>query len=304
MNTLYDLLGALPNDGAEGLRTAFRRAVKGAHPDIHPGDPDAALKFRQIVRANDILTDDEQRAAYDHLLKLAHLEQKEVSRHTVAAIRTRRLVSGVMALVGASLVAAGGFLLFTHVSAASIATADSADVGPRKPSETATIPVTEASFRPDKSAPAARDESAIPAAAIAPPAATHLSDAEGGAANAAPDTDASGDRFFQARGIYVGGPAGAMASLDLAVDHKLLPAYVDPGVIFYRAKKLRHAFGQSAPAKRVKAAGGSKSPSALASRPQVDRTATAPLVTPWSQTRIAAQDPSREGGGVASSGLR
>ena len=51
MNTLYDLLGALPHDDAEGLRTAFRQAVKGAHPDIRPGDPDAALKFRQIVRA-------------------------------------------------------------------------------------------------------------------------------------------------------------------------------------------------------------------------------------------------------------
>ena len=51
MNTLYDLLGALPHDDAEGLRTAFRQAVKGAHPGIRPGDPDAALKFRQIVRA-------------------------------------------------------------------------------------------------------------------------------------------------------------------------------------------------------------------------------------------------------------
>jgi curved DNA-binding protein CbpA len=57
MKTLYDLLGALPNDDAEGLRTAFRQAVKGAHPDIRPGDQDAALKFRQIVRANEILAD-------------------------------------------------------------------------------------------------------------------------------------------------------------------------------------------------------------------------------------------------------
>jgi len=39
---------------------------QGAHPDIKPGDPDAALKFRQIVRANEILGDVEQRAAYDH----------------------------------------------------------------------------------------------------------------------------------------------------------------------------------------------------------------------------------------------
>jgi len=31
MDTLYDLLGALPRDDAEGLRTAFRSAVKGTH---------------------------------------------------------------------------------------------------------------------------------------------------------------------------------------------------------------------------------------------------------------------------------
>ena len=46
MDTLYDLLGALPRDDADGLRTAFRRAVKGAHPDLRPGDPDAAIRFR------------------------------------------------------------------------------------------------------------------------------------------------------------------------------------------------------------------------------------------------------------------
>jgi len=57
METLYDLLGALPRDEAEDLRAAFRRAVKGTHPDIRPGDPEAALKFRQIVRANEILAD-------------------------------------------------------------------------------------------------------------------------------------------------------------------------------------------------------------------------------------------------------
>ena len=73
METLYDLLGALPNDDAEGLRAAFRRAVKGAHPDIRPGDPEAALKFRGIVRANEILGDVELRAAYDELLELARL---------------------------------------------------------------------------------------------------------------------------------------------------------------------------------------------------------------------------------------
>jgi tetratricopeptide (TPR) repeat protein len=77
METLYDLLGALPRDDADELRSAFRRAVKGAHPDLNPNDPLAGQKFREIVRANDILGDEDQRAAYDHLLDLAHREERK-----------------------------------------------------------------------------------------------------------------------------------------------------------------------------------------------------------------------------------
>jgi curved DNA-binding protein CbpA len=118
MNTLYDLLGALPHDNAEALRAAFRRAVKGAHPDVRPDDPEAALKFREIVRANDILGDEEQRAAYDHLLELARLEQQSEARHAIAA-RVHKFASGVIALASASVVTVGGYLLFMHMSAAS-----------------------------------------------------------------------------------------------------------------------------------------------------------------------------------------
>jgi hypothetical protein len=49
MKVLYDLLGTLPHDDAEGLRTAFRRAIKGAHPDIRPGDSDGVrLENRRV----------------------------------------------------------------------------------------------------------------------------------------------------------------------------------------------------------------------------------------------------------------
>jgi len=107
MDTLYDLLGALPRDDAEGLRAAFRRAVKGVHPDLNPDDPDAGQKFRQIVRAQEILLDGEQRAAYDHLLELARIEVVEHAR----AGRIHRLSSWVMALAGASAVSIGGLAL-------------------------------------------------------------------------------------------------------------------------------------------------------------------------------------------------
>ncbi|MEA2921213.1 MAG: hypothetical protein QOF07_1176 [Bradyrhizobium sp.] len=123
MNTLYDLLEALPRDDADGLRTAFRKAVKGTHPDLRPDDPDAAQKFRQIINANEILEDAELRAAYDDLLDLAR--EEEVAASQRAAARTRKLASGVIALAGISVAAVGGLLLFMHVSAASLASADS-----------------------------------------------------------------------------------------------------------------------------------------------------------------------------------
>jgi curved DNA-binding protein CbpA len=109
MTTLYDLLGALPGDDADDLRDAFRRAVKDVHPDISPNDPDAALKFRLLVYAMEVLRDPEQRAAYDHLLELA--QQELVSQQTAAKLRNfafamRGLASATVGAVGLSILLA------------------------------------------------------------------------------------------------------------------------------------------------------------------------------------------------------
>src|SRR5215468_8080688 len=69
MRTLYDLLGARPDDDAERLRALFRGAAKANHPDLHPGDPYAAMRFSEIAQAYDILRDPKQRATYDRLLE-------------------------------------------------------------------------------------------------------------------------------------------------------------------------------------------------------------------------------------------
>jgi len=126
METLYDLLGALPNDDADELRAAFRRAVKRVHPDINSEDLDAGLKFRRIVRANEILGDAEQRAAYDHLLALAHQEQ-------AAADKVHKVASGVMALAGISVVAVGGYALFVLLSANALTPATATTEAVREP---------------------------------------------------------------------------------------------------------------------------------------------------------------------------
>src|SRR6266850_2067640 len=111
MRTLYDLLGALPSDDAEGLRTAFRKAAKATHPDINPDNPDAALRFRELVRAYDILTDVEQRETYDELLAIA-LQPTPATK----AVRTYEVIgkvaSNTMAATVISAVLVGGYVLF------------------------------------------------------------------------------------------------------------------------------------------------------------------------------------------------
>lgn len=113
MTTLYDLLGALPGDDAGNLRKAFRKAVKGVHPDIRPNDPEAALNFRLIVRAMELLEDPDQRAAYDHLLDQARRELEEERR----AARIRTFAFAMIGLAGVSVVAVSARILFAPMAA-------------------------------------------------------------------------------------------------------------------------------------------------------------------------------------------
>jgi len=113
MTTLYDLLGALPGDDAGELRSAFRQAVKGVHPDITPGDPEAGLNFRLIIHAMEVLGDPDQRAAYDHLLELARQELVSQQR----AAKLRNFAFAMIGLAGISVAAAGAYILSTPMSA-------------------------------------------------------------------------------------------------------------------------------------------------------------------------------------------
>ena len=296
--TLYDLLGALPHDDAEALRSAFRRAVKGAHPDLRPGDPDAALKFREIARANEILGDVEQRAAYDHLLELARLEQEQASKYAVAA-RIHKLASGVIAFAGASIVTVGGYLLFMHMSAASVAPANDIDAAMRTPTEIASVSPAGPPEPTGESPPAKRGSTSIPGGATAPGAAVPQSNAASVAvakAGPAPDPAAREAGSFPARGISAGrsGELHAfIAGLDLQPVPNSSPAYIDRGVVFYRQRKLNHTFPDIVPAKGSEKPGHAKSASAMARKPRFDRPAIAPSVTSIFRRRTAAQDPSR-----------
>jgi curved DNA-binding protein CbpA len=304
MTTLYDLLGALPHDDAQGLRTAFRRAVKGAHPDIRPDDPDAALKFRQIVHASEILGDAEQRAAYDHLLELARQERKSASGDAIAA-RIHKFASGVIALAGASVVTVGGYLLFMHMSAASVASANIVDHIMRASPEIAAVSRAGSPDPTDnRASPAKRQGTSIPGEAIGPGAATPQTDAESFPAvsvGLAHDLATSQARSLLARRLIAyrkGDLNGSIADPDQPVqlDPRFFPAYIDRGTIFYRLRKFDRAFADIARPKRTEKAARPKPAPTMASKPHLDRAATAPPVTPLFRRQTAAQDPSREEG--------
>jgi curved DNA-binding protein CbpA len=135
MKTLYDLLGAGADDDAEGLRNAFRKAAKANHPDLHAGDRNAAIRFREIVEAYDILRDAAQRAAYDRLLKFERERFRRRLKST-ASYLVRNVVSDAIAVVGLAIVLGGGYTLFAYVSKTPIEAAKLAEVTGRGPAKT------------------------------------------------------------------------------------------------------------------------------------------------------------------------
>jgi tetratricopeptide (TPR) repeat protein len=90
MTSLYDVLGARPDDDAQALKNAFRAAVKAYHPDLHPNDPEAALRFSQIIAANAVLRDEKRRAAYDQLLALERHQIRLKLDHQQLQVHYRR----------------------------------------------------------------------------------------------------------------------------------------------------------------------------------------------------------------------
>jgi curved DNA-binding protein CbpA len=338
MKTLYELLGALPHDDAEALRAAFRRAVKGAHPDLRPGDPEAALRFREIMRANNILADPEERAAYDHLLELARVEEISVSRHSVAAT-IYKVASGVIALAGGSAVTVGGYLLFVHISAAAVDPLGRPDLMFRGWSGNASAGQERTLERTDLTAWIARREAAniaagmvtsrtgpqiveepltaiarqpLPSVESTVPE-THASDSihadsiHTGSLGPRREPTTTEARLFRARGVSAyrnGDVKTAIADLDraLQLDPKFLPAYIDRGIIFYRQQKFGRAFADLGRPKRSERVTHSRPPAPLTRRSRFDSTDAAPSVA-WSPTRTAEQDPSR-GEGLSSVMLR
>jgi DnaJ-class molecular chaperone len=61
----YETLGVQKTDSEAAIRSAYRKLAKRHHPDVNPGKPEAADRFKEISAAYDILSDKDKRARYD-----------------------------------------------------------------------------------------------------------------------------------------------------------------------------------------------------------------------------------------------
>lgn len=191
MQTLYDLLDVRPDDDAEGLRQAFRKAVKASHPDIHTDDPDAPRRFRHFVQAYNILRDPELRAGYDRLLELER-EQLRSNSYTM-----RKFFSDAIVIAGLAVVMVGGYTLYTHISKTFVEAVAVVEIPARGPPEIAAVEPTARTDATDRDEP--RGKLAVPDMATAPSAV------------------ASADTGGEAPGIADGGPALSSAGRDTEV---------------------------------------------------------------------------------------
>lgn len=65
-NNYYDVLGVKKDASQDEIKNAYHKLARQYHPDLHPNDPQAAEKFKEINEAYETLGDAQKRAAYDN----------------------------------------------------------------------------------------------------------------------------------------------------------------------------------------------------------------------------------------------
>ncbi len=260
MPTLYELLGALPQDDADSLRAAFRKAAKASHPDNNPADPDAPRRFRQIVRAHSILRDEGQRATYDSLLSEA--EQQRTPDPKRKVFSQAGLPGPISSMVIAS-VSIGAFVTLERVLTVPVVSAQMQEISARAMALTAAIPAEPSSTvgqasgadKPDKLLSENKPEISSPVEEMTAPAIVATVD-DDGAIQAISEPVVKDAKYYLEQGSLAyrsGDYLLALTDFDLAInrDPNSSDAYVNRAIVLRRMGDLKRAFADVNQAKRI-----------------------------------------------------
>ena len=259
MPTLYELLEALPEDDADGVRAAFRKAAKAHHPDNNPNDPDAPQRFRRIVRAHAILGDKLQRTTYDACLAKAQRQRAAKSKFS----RFRGLLSDAISAMVIAFVSIGAFLLIENVSRTRIVSPQVQGIS-LPPSALAAAMPTQPSGTVGRAGEhnklndiAVTNEPEVIDAVreVAAPVAIAATGAAG-VIRATSDVGAKHAGYYRERGglaYRTGDLTLALVDFDLAInlDPNFSDAYIDRAIVFRRMGDLKRAFADVAHAKHI-----------------------------------------------------
>ena len=92
----YDILGVDKKATPEEIKSAYRKLAMKYHPDRNQGDEAAAERFKEVNEANETLSDQQKRAAYDYILVWAvSAAALAVLAAVQAALRISRIFSAV-----------------------------------------------------------------------------------------------------------------------------------------------------------------------------------------------------------------